>query len=81
VNSLTISIAFPSYKKLIFWGNRPLEKIIIQERNVCGLDCISDEIEGEFDIYLKLFVLLYADDTVLFSDSDIPFFKKLLEII
>jgi hypothetical protein len=33
------------------------------------LDCISDEIEGEFDIYLKLFVLLYADDTVLFSDS------------
>jgi hypothetical protein len=29
VNSLTISIAFPSYKKLIFWGNRPLEKIII----------------------------------------------------
>ena len=33
------------------------------------MDCISDEIEGEFDIYLKLFVLLYADDTVLFSDS------------
>jgi hypothetical protein len=33
------------------------------------LDCISDEIEGEFDIYSKLFVLLYADDTVLFSDS------------
>jgi hypothetical protein len=29
VNSLTISIAFPSYKKLIFWGNRLLEKIII----------------------------------------------------
>jgi hypothetical protein len=26
-------------------------------------------IEGEIDIYLKLFVLLYADDTVLFSDS------------
>jgi hypothetical protein len=36
-----------------------------EERNVCGLVCISDEIEGEFDIYLKLFVLLYADDTVL----------------
>jgi hypothetical protein len=29
----------------------------------------TDEIEGEFDIYLELFVLLYADDTVLFSDS------------
>jgi hypothetical protein len=29
VNSLTISIAFPSYEKLIFWGNQPLEKIII----------------------------------------------------
>jgi hypothetical protein len=23
VNSLTISIAFPSYEKLIFWGNQP----------------------------------------------------------
>ena len=41
----------------------------LEERNVCGLVCISDEIEGEFDIYLKLFMLLYADDTVLFSDS------------
>jgi hypothetical protein len=29
VNSLTISIAFPSYEKLIFWANRPLEKIIV----------------------------------------------------
>ena len=29
VNSLTISIAFPSYEKLICWGNRPLEKNII----------------------------------------------------
>jgi hypothetical protein len=28
----------------------------LEERNVCGLDCISDEIEGEFDMYLKLFV-------------------------
>jgi hypothetical protein len=30
----------------------------LEERNVCGLDCISDEIEGEFDIYLKLFVVI-----------------------
>ena len=29
MNSLTISIAFPSYEKLIFWCNQPLEKIII----------------------------------------------------
>ena len=29
MNSLTISIAFPSYEKLIFCGNRPLEKMII----------------------------------------------------
>ena len=35
----------------------------------CGLNCITDEIGNEFDIYLKLFVLLYADDTVLFSDN------------
>ena len=41
----------------------------LEERNVCGFNCISDEIEGEFDIYLKLFVLLYADDTVLFYGS------------
>ena len=41
----------------------------IEEKNVCGLNCITDEIENEFDIYLKLFVLLYADDTVLFSDN------------
>ena len=40
----------------------------LKKENVCGLDCISDEIEGEFSIYWKLFVLLYADDTVLFSE-------------
>jgi hypothetical protein len=48
----------------------------LKERNECGLDCISDEIEGEFDIYLKLFVLLYTDDTVLFSDAKDLFSKQ-----
>ena len=42
----------------------------IEQRNVAGLSCITDELENELDIYLKLFVLLYADDTVLFSDNE-----------
>ena len=35
---------------------------------------ILDEIENELIIYLKLYVLLYADDTILFSESveDLP---------
>ena len=41
----------------------------LTDKNVIGLQCISDEIENELDILLKLFVLLYADDTVLFSES------------
>ena len=34
-----------------------------------GLNCIIDEIENELDIYIKMLVILYADDTVLFADS------------
>ena len=45
-----------------------LERILL-DRDSKGLDSI--DIEEEFRIYLKLFILLLADldDTVLFSDS------------
>jgi hypothetical protein len=32
---------------------------------------ISDEIENNLDIYLKLFILLYADDTALLAETAI----------
>jgi hypothetical protein len=34
-----------------------------------GLQTISDEIENNLDIYLKLFILLYADDTALLAET------------
>jgi hypothetical protein len=34
-----------------------------------GLQTISNEIETQLGIYLKLFVILYADDTVLMAES------------
>ena len=37
--------------------------------NLKGLDSISRDIEDKFDIYLKLLILLYADDTVLMAES------------
>jgi hypothetical protein len=37
--------------------------------NLNGLDSISRDIEDNFDIYLKLLILLYADDTVLMAES------------
>ena len=33
------------------------------------MDSIAKGIEDELDIFLRLFILLYVDDTVLFSDS------------
>jgi hypothetical protein len=35
----------------------------LNDRNVNGLTSITEDFESELDIYLKLFVLLYADDT------------------
>ena len=37
--------------------------------NLNGLQTISHEIEIQLGIYLKLFVILYADDTVLMAES------------
>ena len=41
----------------------------LQIHDVMGLSSISEEIENEMNIYIKLFALLYADDTVLFAES------------
>jgi hypothetical protein len=37
----------------------------LNDRNVNGLTSITEDFEIELDVYLKLFVLLYADDTVI----------------
>ena len=37
--------------------------------NVHGLDSISADLETDFNLYIKIFILLYADDTILFSES------------
>jgi hypothetical protein len=41
----------------------------LHDRNCKGLDSIAKDIEDELDIFLRLFILLCADDTVLFFDS------------
>ena len=37
----------------------------MEEKNITGLKSISSELEAQLEIYLKMFALLYADDTVL----------------
>ena len=41
----------------------------LENKNITGLQAISDEIENNLDIYLKLFILLYADDTALLAET------------
>ena len=41
----------------------------LSSHGVSGLESISRKYENEFDMYLKIFILLYADDTVLLSES------------
>ena len=45
-----------------------LEEFLLSN-NVKDLSCLSEKVEREFNIYLQLFVLLYADDTILLSES------------
>ena len=51
-------------------------KILFRQRNGgTSLKLIEkfdkDIRNGEFDIFLKLFVLMYADDTILLADNEI----------
>jgi hypothetical protein len=41
----------------------------LQSKTYLGLNCITNEIEIELDIYIKMLVIVYDDDTVLFADS------------
>ena len=41
----------------------------LENKNITGLQTISDETENNLDIYLKLFILLYADDTTLLAET------------
>ena len=38
-------------------------------KNVIDLSTITDALEIELEIFLKLFIILYADDTVLLAES------------
>ena len=40
----------------------------MSQHNVRGLAKVSEELSNTFDVYLKLFILLYADDTIFCSD-------------
>ena len=37
--------------------------------NIKGIDLISRDIENELMVYFKILILLYADDTILLSES------------
>jgi hypothetical protein len=41
----------------------------LNDRNVNGLTSITEDFEIELDVYLKLVVLLYDDDTVIILES------------
>ena len=41
----------------------------LNSNGVKGISCISDDLENDFNVYIKLFILLYADDTILFSEN------------
>ena len=45
-----------------------MEDLFIHE-NVQGLNSISDEIDSRIDILMNLFIILYADYTVLMAES------------
>ena len=45
-----------------------LENFLL-EKNIVGLQSISNEIENELLLHLKLLILFYADDTVIMAES------------
>ena len=46
-----------------------LETYFFRHDTTSGIECESSELDHTVTIYLKLFILLYADDTVIFSES------------
>jgi hypothetical protein len=41
----------------------------MEDKNITGLESMSSELEAQLEIYLKMFALLYAEDTVLMSET------------
>ena len=54
---------------------------IVQINDIDRLKSISDEIGTQFNYYLKLFVILYTDDTVLMSESQEDVQKQSLVLV
>ena len=42
-----------------------------EDKNITGLESISSELKAQLEIYLKMFALLYADETVLMSENSL----------
>ena len=42
-----------------------------------GLKTVSSELKDKLNLYLKLFIILYADDTVIMAESAVDFQKQL----
>jgi hypothetical protein len=45
-----------------------LEEFLLT-KDIVGLKSITDELETELEIYLKIFAMLYADDTIVLVES------------
>jgi hypothetical protein len=45
--------------------------------DVEGLKTVSSELKDKLNLYLKLFIILYADDTVIMAESDADLQKQL----
>ena len=41
----------------------------LEQKNVNGLQSVSADLDNELSVYMKIFLLLYADDTILLSAS------------
>ncbi|KAK6196333.1 hypothetical protein SNE40_001576 [Patella caerulea] len=41
----------------------------LENKNITGIRIVTDDLESELEIYIKIFVLLYADDTILLADN------------
>jgi hypothetical protein len=65
--SLTSRLLFPFIYSLCL---NDLE-IFKKNNNVTGLKTLSDELEQELGYYVKLFVIMYANDTALLAKSTI----------
>jgi hypothetical protein len=65
------------YVNCKFCGNLPFVKHTLENHNVTGLLTISQDIENIMNVYINIFLLLYADDTVLMTETPEDLQKQL----